>query len=570
MIMSRVLCASILAVVGIVAVGCGEAQMGGSSYETGNALAGRVVDSNGIPQAGVEVRIRPYWHVGDGTAVEPDASEGIFDLETDGQGRFKASSIPVGEYRIEAKGCRSGAFAARFIGSSSGANLIGDLELGRLGVIVGRVSLPPGCPRAVVQVYGSDRAILTEVDGSFSLTGMSAGMTRVRAIRSDSLVVLGEAQTEVASDSTEDVGTLSGSSEDPATWRHALEVVVNTGSEGITTNEPVADLPVMLRLDSSLFPDGASSDGSDLRVVDASGRRVPMELSEWDPVALRARIWVRIDTIFPNDASRKIRVLWGRAGSVTASAPVAVWDTARGWSGVWHLSEIFRDSLGRVRTPDATAWKLDGILTGANREQVQEGVISSHRFDGASDLLRIGGASTEFGIRPFTLEMWILTGTKGVAILNKGASSRDQGMRQLYLGGATPSVQTLGWHPSLFLRPDTTRTQFGFHSLPMDSGRWTHLTVRMVPSKTNSLEIKVDWFLDGKWSDSATTLCKVADRPGDSLGVGGVLADGVGRPFGGWLGELRVSKVARSDAWIRLSEAAQTPGNRLVRYLPVW
>jgi hypothetical protein len=63
-------------------------------------------------------------------------------------------------------------------------------------------------------------------------------------------------------------------------------------------------------------------------------------------------------------------------------------------------------------------------------------------------------------------------------------------------------------------------------------------------------------------------MCKVSDRAGDSLGIGDLPTDGVGRPFKGWMGELRVSRVARSDAWIRLSEATQTPGNRFVRYLP--
>lgn len=566
--MNRILGFAIVVAGWIAVVGCGDTQVGGSSYETGNALAGRVLDSNGRAVAGAAVKIRPYWHVGDGTKPNTNASEGVFDLRTDSLGSFEAKSVPAGDYRIELQGCRTGLFVPRKVGSSSGMNLLGDLELRRLGAIEGKVALPAGATRAMVQVYGTDRAVSTESDGSFALQDMPAGEVRVRAVRVDSELVLGESGVAVEPSRTKSIGLLQAGSEDPGTWKFSRDVLLNTGSGGVAIGEKVHDLPVLLRLDSSLFPEGAAVDGRDLRVVDASGGRLPHELEGWDPSARHARIWVRVDTVLPDDSLRRIRVVWGRSGVISRAVPESVWDTANGWSGVWHLSNSRLDSQGRSRTPDATAWKMDGILTGTNRAAAWMDPIAGRYFDGSSDVLRIGGASTEFGTHPFTLEMWIRPEKEGVAYLNKGMSVRDPGMRQFYLGDSNATQQTSGWRPSYFIRPDSTRTQFQFFKNPVDSGKWSHLTMRMSPSTTNSLEVEVDWFVDGIWSDSSSIMCKVSDRAGDSLGIGDLPTDGVGRPFKGWMGELRVSRVARSDAWIRLSEATQTPGNRFVRYLP--
>jgi hypothetical protein len=110
-------------------------------------LEGRVVeDHTGNPLASVEVRV---YRIGQRTLAA--------ELETDGEGRFRAPGLPDGDYRIEAS-------KANFIGATlrlqnASAGLL--MRLVRCGVITGQIADAQGAPIPGAAVY----AISKPADG---------------------------------------------------------------------------------------------------------------------------------------------------------------------------------------------------------------------------------------------------------------------------------------------------------------------------------------------------------------------------------------------------------------------
>jgi hypothetical protein len=97
----------------------------------GKEFAGRVLDEDGAPLAGIAVRWYPRAH--------SDLPEGFRTTETDGQGRFRLGGIPTGRHSVQA----FDPFRT-FVNSQDADAGATDLEfrLRPAGVIAGRVDLP--------------------------------------------------------------------------------------------------------------------------------------------------------------------------------------------------------------------------------------------------------------------------------------------------------------------------------------------------------------------------------------------------------------------------------------------
>jgi hypothetical protein len=516
-----------------------------------------VVDSAGNPQAGDTVRIRPYWYVaGMGLSVR-DSVLATRDLRTDASGFFVAEGLPEGEYRIEIRGKGSGLLVGHSRKAGPAASAASRYVVQSYGSVRGRVDLPSGAARAVVQIYGTEHRTVADAQGNFALHGMPAGEIRIRSVDADSMVVVGEASAEVRPRETVRVGTLSVDSEDPRTWRHSIEIVLNTTASGVKTTEDAYHVPLLLRLDTARFPEG-SLDGSDLRVLDASGRILSTELQRWDETARSAWLWVSFDTLRADD-STTLRVLYGNPGARRRHAPEAVWDTAAGWSGVWHMTSTYSDFLKRSRVRDGTVHRQDALLGGANAFASVGGVFPGHRFDGATDYMRIGGSGVELGTRDFTLEAWVNTTRSGATILHKGDLVAPACGKQFFLGAAASNDRAPEWSPT-FEAAKSGRIGSG---AAIQSGAWAHLAFRW--SSVGADSAQGTWFVNGARSATTRRLPRIPDGVDDSIGVGDLFA---GQPdslrFSGIMGELRISRVARSDAWLLLALEATRPGNRLI------
>ena len=140
-----------------------------------------------------------------------------------------------------------------------------------------------------------------------------------------------------------------------AGWRYSKRLYCNTSSSGAGVPGTVLHFPVLVRLTANNFSfSQARHGGEDVRFTKQDGSLLPFEIERWDSSLARAEIWVNVDTVYGNNSSQYIMMYWGTSTGLTASASngAAVFDTAQGNIGVWHLGP----GLG-----DATAYGDNGI-----------------------------------------------------------------------------------------------------------------------------------------------------------------------------------------------------------------
>jgi hypothetical protein len=337
-------------------------------------------------------------------------------------------------------------------------------------------------------------------------------------------------------------------------------VAINTTASGAGLAASVQGFPVLLRLDSTNFPfSQARIDGSDLSAMTTGGRRLPLEVSHWDPVARTGTAWLRMDTIAPNTLA-KVRLLWG-----AKSTPLSgVFDTAGGWSGVWHFSGLWVDAQGRIRTPDATSWRQDGILTGVG---TGAGVIAGGlHFALTTDRVRIGSPAVTLGRSDFTWEAWVKVDQGDDILMGKdnGDSIWNHGEKRIQLGDCRYGLHGHGpdLTPSLLDHLNDTTNIYLCADTGVQTGQWNHLVLRQTATGSDSVSVR--WFVNGVADTAASpSFLSEPDNASDSLSVGGLKQSG-----DLWIEEMRISRIARSDAWISLSWQSQQPSGTLVQILP--
>ncbi|MCD6024545.1 MAG: hypothetical protein K0Q91_1461 [Fibrobacteria bacterium] len=122
-----------------------------------------------------------------------------------------------------------------------------------------------------------------------------------------------------------------------AAWTRYRTVTINT----TVVSAPLTNYPVLVRFSSSSLAAGsnvladAKVGGADVRFTDSTGNTaLAYEIDSW--TATSGAAWVRLPTV-PASGSTKIRVYWGNSAATAASNPGAVFDSAGGFVGVWHL-----------------------------------------------------------------------------------------------------------------------------------------------------------------------------------------------------------------------------------------
>lgn len=523
-----------------------------TTFETENTLAGRAVDSIGRPVAGATIVLRPYWYVREGDSARIDPHAGSANLVTDARGFFQMTGLPPGDYRIEARSRGTACLIAVRVLPENRQAVVGDIPLGRTASLSGSVI---GATRpAIVRIYGAERFVWTDSSGRYRFDSLPEGILRLSARDGVSGMVVGEAEASLQAGHPLAGVELHPGTEDPSTWRHGEELLLS-GLATTAGDSPVADLPLLLSLDGSRFPSSSWGGGADLRVQDGLGSALPFEVVVFDSIARRCRLWIRLDSLASPRSVLPVSVRWGRPGAPSRSASSAVFDTARGWSAVWHLARVVRDAQGRLRSPDATRWGMDLVVSG--RGLGSDGPAGGgHAFDGSTDLLRAGGGSTNLGKRPYLLQMWVKSERVGGSLLVKGKDFYQAGMKELALRTEN-QAHVPGWTP--VLSSYGTFANYAFGKQAVAPGAWSHLTLRWTPVGTDSAQ--TDWFLDGEPVATGRRTPSVDDPlADDSISLGAPVGDTPDSlRLRGGLDEVRILREFRSDAWIRATRAAQSP-----------
>ncbi|MEN9309430.1 MAG: hypothetical protein RL173_3362 [Fibrobacterota bacterium] len=162
-----------LLVCGAVALmGCGtpERSAGGSSYETENAVAARIVRPDGTPASGTLVRARPLvWIVG-------DSFDSSLDQRTNSDGRIRMN-LPSGGWRLEAR--QGGVVAVIDIPAQGRIPDLGTVHLASPASVMGRAE-----PGARIGVGGLQQTAVVDAGGYFHFDSLPAGVHVLRQIGS--------------------------------------------------------------------------------------------------------------------------------------------------------------------------------------------------------------------------------------------------------------------------------------------------------------------------------------------------------------------------------------------------
>jgi len=158
----------------------------GSSLETENSVAVSVSRSDGTPAALTKVLVRPKEFlagssvrdiVGEDQVVETDSAAGIFNMETDEQGRLNLPKMKKGTYVIEARGDSLKAVARVDVKENTCKSV--SLELAKTGNLKGQVVMPYRMNSVSVGIQGLDYVVQTDIHGEFEFTSLPEGQFSV-------------------------------------------------------------------------------------------------------------------------------------------------------------------------------------------------------------------------------------------------------------------------------------------------------------------------------------------------------------------------------------------------------
>jgi hypothetical protein len=522
---------------------CGNlTQMAGAGVETTNGcVIGSLVGENGLPDSNALVRLFPADY-------DPLTNDNAFPLAaTNRTGSFNFNGIDTGTYTVVAAHAGLGTKAAAY-----NIKVAGDTV--RLAMATMR--MPGSVLIRIPEQYDT-------VDGYFYIPG--TGLTVTLKNASGGSVVIdsvpaGEIpgimyavksadvapQVFVRSVIVPSAGTITLVF---TQWSFYHRITLNTTSSGAGISSTIVNFPVLVRIDRSNFNfNEASADGNDLRFAKSDGSSLPYEIERWDPVAKLAEVWVRVDTIHGNDGTQSMTMYWGNTAAAPQSNPNAVFDTAAGFAGVWHLGQSAGATIA-----DATANGNNGTATATATVGGAVGMAQS--FDGTSSFIRTSGpnmANLNFpDTGRYSVSAWV----------------RTEVLDSVFHGVVYKSNEQYG----LQMRP---KNEWEFYTY-IDRSRWE---MSRSPASDNSWHTltgvrngsKQYLYVDGMCFDSSivtrsTNLARVTDQP---LEIGHC-PDGGNDPdrfFNGAIDEVRVEKNDRNADWIKLCYMNQKAQDALVKW----
>jgi hypothetical protein len=332
-----------------------------------------------------------------------------------------------------------------------------------------------------------------------------------------------------------------GAQENYSLWSGSRDYSLNTGASGANVSATVTGFPVLVRLtsaDSAVFS-AAKAGGADIRFTKANGTRLQHQIERWDAVGRAAEIWVRADTIKANTAMQILRMRWGNSAAADSSKGSAVFDTSNGFVGVWHME-------GAANVADATGNALTAVANGAPGSGA--GRIGLGRtFDGATQYFSVADNARLNFTEQITLSLWVnaTSWTGSVRLLQKSAPG-DNNAGQYGLRDDSNNMMALNLNG--------VHTANGTAASPA-TGEWHLVHVTFDGAATAQYQ-------DGALVASGSNAGPIATSTGD-LQI-------ARRPdatnyFNGAMDEVRVHKVARSEAWAKLEYENQKANQTLVQ-----
>lgn len=295
----------------------------------------------------------------------------------------------------------------------------------------------------------------------------------------------------------------------------------------------LTDFPVAVILTTSNFTyANAQSAGQDIRFTDANGNTLYYEIEKWNSSAT-STIWVKIPQV-DDTVDTIIYMYYGNASAADGQNKTAVWDD--GYVAVYHLHEDqYNPSNGPGYHMDSTKFRhyvnLNWLGVTGNGTTTADGIL-----DGADEFKGIGRLtgpdSYELsGMENLTLEAWVRNDVRPTdqseSIVSKQEWSYDF------------SLQTSG---KLF---------FTYYN---QNSRWRGLSGNGVLATSTWYHVAAQYdgnyrriFINGELDVENNLSGDTITRSSGGFDIGGW------QYWDGIIDEVRVSKWARSSAWLKAS-----------------
>ncbi|MBN2036567.1 MAG: DUF2341 domain-containing protein [Chitinispirillaceae bacterium] len=539
----------------LCALHCADLSGGGS--EAGNArVIGRVMNAQGSPAGNVMVRVIP-------SDYDPVKGTMLLDsvLDTTGtDGRYGFTVQKGLTYTIQAvhMTLRTRALVAGVA--------VGDTDitappctLNAPGAI--KVMLPDGADKTLGYIYLPGTSVLTFLNnaaGFVVLDSVPAGVIPSVSYSSTNGTAAATIRYDVPVPSGDTVTVWNPS------WKYARELLLNTTQAGAGVAGTVAGFPVLVRLTSAhfSFPE-AKADGADIRFTKPDNTFLSYEIERWDSSGNAAEVWVNVDTILGNNSSQYVVMYWGNPDAASGSNGAAVFNTANGFQGVWHLSEA-----GNTTAFDATANGYNGTPHNMTAASSVAGAIGNARaFNGSSQYITMSNTASSNLNFPedgsYSMSVWVYADTLDTlwrAIAGKG---HEQYYLQLKgLGNNRATWEFVEFH-------NQSGWEYTEDSVPPapGSGTWLHLTgVRSGSGQrlyiNGTLTVNAPSLMAGSYSRVTS----------DNFTIGRY-ARSVTIPyyqglsyFNGRIDEVRVSSRVPGADWIKLCYMNQKADDALVEF----
>lgn len=520
---------------------CGTDTIAGGTTDSGNSrVAAQVYDTGGNPVANAAVRLRASDYVTPPPSLKKSGASAA-DAVTDPNGRFTIEGIDKGTYRIEVNGNGAALLLSCEL-DGVGARDFGADTVRPYATISGSVQLSgtTASPR-FVQVAGLERLAAIDAAGRYSIPDLPAGTYTLRIVSADSSsapVVMDSIAAESGETTT---APLAG-------WRFAQRIFLNTTPSGADVSEDVVAFPLVVGLNAANFDFSSARDsGRDIRFTKPDGTPLPCEIEQWDAAAQSAVVWVRIDTVRGNDSTRYIVMHYGNSTAPSASSDDAVFDTAGGFAGVWHMSDhATEDQL------DATPGAHHGTPVGYEGDESVPGIVGRANHFTGTNYLDAGDIDID---ESFTLSTWVRpdTITGWQYLVSKVSDTFDHFVYCLRMSDDPTGV--VGMHAgSAAGAADGTSTK-----TILRAETWYHIAGVCTG---DSLLIYCNGALElGRPVQFTMGPLEQNDRP---VFIGFSQYPYGDNYFTGSLDEVRIESRARMAAWIRLLYENQRPDQRLV------
>lgn len=308
--------------------------------------------------------------------------------------------------------------------------------------------------------------------------------------------------------------------------------------------DSLANFPALIRIPAEFAAHASSDNGSDLRIVDATGEMLPLEIEEWNPEST-SLVWVRVPVMKAN------ALLTAYIGSTNPGdvPSESVWSD---YAAVFHMDET---ESGGIAMADATG----NTTAGAHSKSiVREGVIGSAR--GRTDATGKNGAMMTVTNCPalntapsFTVSGWLYPTAKPTWSYLFARKNSDGYKSWGWQFRSSDGLSPIGIYSCGTIDNDSDRNIFSSSAITLNT--WTKYDVVW---QDTSVSLYLNSTLIGTQTIKPTDGMAIDGNL--DLTIGGLSGDGHGT-LKAYHDEFRIAKSSLSANWIAADYAQTTNAN---------